>query len=106
MFISNAYAQAAGASGTDYSFLIFAVPMFLIMYFVMIRPQLKRQKEQTSLLDALTKNDEVVTAGGLLGKVSKVTDAFVTLEIANGVEIHVQKNAVTTMLPKGTIKSI
>ncbi|MFZ6657270.1 preprotein translocase subunit YajC [Undibacterium sp. TJN19] len=107
MFISNAYAQTAGSfGGGDMSQFLIFVPVFLLMYFLMIRPQMKRQKEQKATMDALAKNDEVVTVGGILGKVTKVTDTYVTLEIANGTEIIVQKIAVTMMLPKGTIKAI
>ncbi|MFZ6743037.1 preprotein translocase subunit YajC [Undibacterium sp. JH2W] len=80
--------------------------MVVVMYFLMIRPQMKRQKDQRAMMDALAKNDEVVTAGGILGKVSKVTDAYVTIEIANGTEVVVQKMSITMMLPKGTIKAI
>lgn len=107
MFISNAYAQAAGAApeSSMMSFLPLLL-MFVVLYFVMIRPQMKRQKEQKSMIDALAKGDEVVTAGGVVGKVNKVSDAFVTIEVSNGTEMHVQKNAITTLLPKGTIKSI
>nr|WP_246443682.1 preprotein translocase subunit YajC [Undibacterium amnicola] len=78
--------------------------MFVVLYFVMIRPQMKRQKEQKSMLDALAKGDEVITAGGIAGKVTKVTDSFVSLEVSNGVDIQIQKSAVTTLLPKGTLK--
>lgn len=107
MFISNAYAQAA-AAGPEGSFMSFLpiILMFVVLYFLMIRPQMKRQKEQKAMMDALTKGDEVVTAGGVLGKVTKVTDAYVSLEIANGTEIIVQKAAVSTLLPKGTIKAL
>lgn len=107
MFISNAYAQAAagGAEGGLMSFLPIIL-MFVVLYFLMIRPQMKRQKEQKAMMDALTKGDEVVTAGGVLGKVTKVTDAYVSLEVANGTEIIVQKAAVSTLLPKGTIKAL
>ncbi|HEV2610470.1 MAG TPA: preprotein translocase subunit YajC [Noviherbaspirillum sp.] len=80
--------------------------MFVVLYFLMIRPQMKRQKEQKAMMDALTKGDEVVTAGGILGRVTKVTDAYVTLEIANGTEVVIQKIAVATLLPKGTIKAL
>ncbi len=76
------------------------------MYFLMIRPQMQRQKEQKSMMEALAKGDEVVTAGGMLGRVTKVADGYVTLEIANGTEVVVQKVAVATLLPKGTIKSL
>jgi len=108
VFISNAYAQAA-AAGPDSSSLMSFLPiilMFVVLYFLMIRPQMKRQKEQKAMMEALAKGDEVVTAGGMLGKVSKVTDAYVTLEVANGTEIVVQKAAVSTLLPKGTIKAL
>ncbi|HEX7634860.1 MAG TPA: preprotein translocase subunit YajC [Noviherbaspirillum sp.] len=106
VFISNAYAQTpAGAEGSLMSFLPIIL-MFVVLYFLMIRPQMKRQKEQKTMMDALAKGDEVITTGGILGKVSKVTDAYVTLEIANGTEVVVQKAAVSTLLPKGTIKSL
>ncbi|WP_334188349.1 preprotein translocase subunit YajC [Noviherbaspirillum sp.] len=82
------------------------VLMFVVLYFLMIRPQMKRQKEQKAMMDALAKGDEVVTAGGILGRVTKVTDAYVTLEIANGTEVVIQKIAVATLLPKGTIKAL
>jgi len=78
--------------------------MFAVLYFVMIRPQQKRQKEARAMLDALAKGDEVATAGGVLGKVSVLGDQYLTLEIANGVEIKVQRTAVVQVLPKGTIK--
>ena len=106
MFISNAYAQAAGAASTECSLMSFLpiILMFVVLYFVMIRPQMKRQKEQKSMLDALAKGDEVITAGGIAGKVTKVTDAFVSVEVSNGVDIQIQKSAVTTLLPKGTLK--
>ncbi|HZX26023.1 MAG TPA: preprotein translocase subunit YajC [Telluria sp.] len=80
--------------------------MFVVMYFVMIRPQQKRAKEQRAMIDALAKGDEVVTAGGVLGKVTKVSDAYVTLEVAANTEIVVQKSAITMPLPKGTLKSL
>ena len=107
MFISNAYAQSSplGAGGDLMSFLPIIL-MFVVLYFLMIRPQMKRQKEQKSMMDALAKNDEVVTAGGVLGKVTKVADAYVTLEISSGTEILVQKSAITMLLPKGSIKAI
>jgi preprotein translocase subunit YajC len=107
VFISNAYAQSLipGLDSNLTSFLPIIL-MFVVLYFLMIRPQMKRQKEQKAMMEALAKGDEVVTAGGILGKISKVADAYVTLEIANGTEIVVQKVAVTTLLPKGTIKSL
>jgi preprotein translocase subunit YajC len=107
VFISNAYAQSAagGADGGLMSFLPIVL-MFVVLYFLMIRPQMKRQKEQKSMMEALGKGDEVVTAGGMVGKVTKVADAYVTLEVSNGTEVVVQKAAVTTLLPKGTIKDL
>jgi len=107
VFISNAYAQtpAAGLEGNLINFMPIIL-MFVVLYFLMIRPQMKRQKEQKAMIDALGKGDEVITAGGLLGKVVKVADAYVTLEVANGTEVVVQKAAVSTLLPKGTIKSL
>jgi len=82
------------------------VLIFVVFYFLMIRPQVKRAKEHKKMLEALQKGDEVVTAGGSLGRVVKITDAYITLEIADNVNVHVQKPAVQTVLPKGTIKSI
>lgn len=107
MFISDAYAQtsAIGADGGWMSFLPIIL-MFVVLYFLMIRPQMKRQKEQKAMMEALSKGDEVVTAGGMLGKITKVADAYVTLEVANGTEVVVQKIAVATLLPKGTLKSL
>lgn len=106
MFISNAYAQTAGGMGGNLTSFLPIILMFVVLYFLMIRPQMKRQKEHRSMMDALAKGDEVITAGGVLGKVTKVTDAYVNLEIADGTEIVVQKVAVTTLLPKGTIKAL
>ena len=80
------------------------VLMFVVLYFVMIRPQMKKQKEHRTMIEALAKGDEIVTAGGLLGKVSKLGDNYLTLEIATGVEIQVQRSAVVQVLPKGAIK--
>lgn len=78
------------------------VLMFVVLYFVMIRPQMKRQKEHKAMIDALAKGDEVVVAGGVLGKVSKLGDSYVHVEVANNVEIQVQRAAVVQVLPKGT----
>lgn len=108
MLISSAYAQAPGAApaGGGLGSFVFIGLMFALMYFLMIRPQMKKAKEQRAMVDALQKGDEVVTAGGLLGKISKINENYVTLEIANNTEIVMQRNAVQTLLPKGTIKSI
>jgi len=113
VFISNAYAQAVvpapPVNGLE-AFMGSGMPMIILMfvglYFLMFRPQMKRQKEQKAMMDALGKGDEVVTAGGLLGKVSKVSEAYVTLEIADNTEVVVQKAAVNMLLPKGTLKSL
>lgn len=110
MFISNAYAQAAPAAQPGFGGTLEAIwpliLMFVVMYFLMIRPQQKRAKEQRAMIEALAKGDEVVTAGGILGKVTKVGDTYVTLEVANETEVVVQKNAITMPLPKGTLKSL
>lgn len=108
MFISEAFAQAApAASGGAESSLLSMLPlvlMFVVLYFVMIRPQMKRQKEHKAMIDALAKGDEVVTAGGLLGKVAKLGESYVHVEVASGVELQVQRTAVVQVLPKGTLK--
>lgn len=111
MFISNAYAQAAPAAADAGMFgslgtFLPLILMFVVMYFLMIRPQQKRAKEQKSMMDALAKGDEVVTAGGILGRVSKVNDTYVTIEVATNTEVVVQKHSITTLLPKGTLKSL
>ena len=80
------------------------VLMFVVLYFVMIRPQMKKQKEHRAMIDALAKGDEIATAGGVLGKVSKLGDTHLSLEIASGVEVQVQRSAVVQVLPKGSIK--
>ena len=111
MFISSAFAQtapAAAAAGTDMqSSLMSMLPlvlMFVVLYFVMIRPQMKKQKEHRTMIDALAKGDEIATAGGLLGKVTKLSEGYLSLEIANGVEVQLQRSAVVQVLPKGSIK--
>ena len=111
MFISTAFAQSAPAAsggGDMQSTLISMLPlllMFAVLYFVMIRPQMKKQKEHRAMIEALTKGDEVVTAGGLLGKVSKIGDVYIGVELANGVEVQMQRNAVVQVLPRGTVKA-
>ncbi|GCB06264.1 preprotein translocase subunit YajC [Ralstonia sp. SET104] len=107
--ISDAYAQTAPAAGGAAGGLMSFLPiilMFVVLWFIMIRPQMKRQKETKTMLEALAKGDEVVTAGGILGKVTKVAEQYVTVEIAANTEITVQKSAVTTVLPKGTLKAL
>ena len=80
------------------------VLMFVVLYFIMIRPQMKRQKEHKAMLDALAKGDEVVVGGGVIGRISKLGDSLVHVEVANGVEIQVQRPAIVQVLPKGTFK--
>ena len=106
MFITEAWAQAAAPGGADLMSMLPIILMFVVLYFVMIRPQMKRAKEHKAMVDALQKGDEVVAAGGVLGKVTKVADNYVTIEIANGVEIRVQRPAVQLVLPKGTVKGV
>jgi preprotein translocase subunit YajC len=105
VFISSAFAQTAG--GDMQSSLMSMLPlvlMFVVLYFVMIRPQMKRQKEHRAMIEALAKGDEVVTSGGVIGKVTKLGDAYLGVEIAAGVEVQVQRSAVVQVLPKGTVK--
>ena len=110
MFISSAFAQTApaaatgGAESTLYS-LLPLVLMFVVLYFIMIRPQMKKQKEHKSMIEALAKGDEVVIAGGLLGRVAKLGDSFLNVEVASGVELQVQRAAVIQVLPKGTFSA-
>jgi len=109
VFISEAFAQAAPAAAADSPFgsmggMIFPLLMVVALYFVVLRPQMKRQKEHKTMIEALAKGDEVVTTGGMLGKVTKMGESFLTLEIASGVEIQVQRSAVVQVLPKGTVK--
>ena len=110
MFISSAFAQtapAAAAGGDMTSSLMSMAPlvlMFVVLYFIMIRPQMKKQKEHKAMIDALAKGDEVVIGGGVLGRVAKLGDSFVHVEVANGVELQVQRAAVIQVLPKGTFK--
>lgn len=106
MIISPAYAQAASTGGTESSLisLLPLVLMFVVLYFIMIRPQMKKQKEHRAMIEALAKGDEVVTAGGMLGKVVSLSDAHIGVQIANGVEVQMQRSSVVQVLPKGTIK--
>jgi len=104
--ISVAYAQApAGGGGMDLMGLLPLILMFVLLYFLMLRPQMKRSKEHRQMLSSLQKGDEVVTSGGTLGKVTNVGDTYVKVEIAPSIEITVQKPSIQTLLPKGTIKS-
>jgi preprotein translocase subunit YajC len=108
VLIRNAFAQSATAAapGFDLMGILPIVLMFVILYFLMIRPQMKRAKEQKAMLEALQKGDEVVTNGGMVGRISKLNENYVTLEVANNVEIKVQRPSIQIMLPKGTIKNL
>lgn len=113
LFISDAWAQTApAAQGGEgaWTSIIFMVLIFAVFYFLLIRPQVKRQKEHKAMVDALSKGDEVLTAGGIIGKITEITDQYVTLQIAavdgKSVEVAMQRSAVQTLLPKGTMKSL
>jgi preprotein translocase subunit YajC len=103
VIISDAFAQAAPAGG-DAGFM--GLLPIVLLYFLMIRPQMKRAKEHKQMVEALQKGDEVLTAGGVVGRITVMGDAYVSLEIAPGIEISVQRSAVQTLLPKGTMKSL
>ena len=105
-FISDAWAQeAAGAGGgAGLEGLIFPIGLILILYFFMIRPQMKRQKEHKRMVEALAKGDEIQTEGGLMGRVTGLDDNFATLEIAEGVEVKIRRASVAAVMPKGTLK--
>ncbi len=107
-FITSAYAQGAPASapGADYMTFLPLIAIFVVFYFLLIRPQQKRAKETKAMLEALQKGDEVVTAGGVVGRIAKLGDQYATVEIAPNVEITVQRGAVAQLLPKGTIKNL
>ena len=110
MLISNAWAQAAPAAGGDpTSGLMGMLPiilMFVVLWFLMIRPQMKRAKEHKAMVEAMQKGDEVLTNGGIAGRITKMGETYISVEIAESVEISVQKTAVTAVLPKGTLKSL
>ena len=107
MLISNAYAQAAGGVADGGLMNIgMLVLMLVVFWFILIRPQMKRAKEHKQMVEALEKGAEIVTAGGIVGRITKLGDGYVTLEIADNTEIVVQRNAVQTLLPKGTMKSL
>ena len=104
-FIQDAHAQGGGVGGGPGE-LIFIVVIFVVFYFLLIRPQQKRAKEHRLLVEALAKGDEVVTNGGMLGKVTEVGDTFITVEISPGTSVHVQRMSVAAVMPKGTMKSL
>ena len=105
--INPAHAQGAGgAPGTGMESIVLIVLMFAVLYFLMIRPQMKRAKEQKAMIDALQKGDEVVALGGLVGKIVELGDQYATIEVAPETKIVIQRPAVQMLLPKGTIKTI
>ena len=108
MLISPAYAQAAGASsqGDLLTTMLPMIAIFVVFYFLLIRPQQKKAKEQRTMLSALEKGNEVVTAGGIVGRITRISDQYITVEVAPGTEITLQRQAVAQLLPKGTMKSL
>jgi preprotein translocase subunit YajC len=108
VLISPAFAQtapAAQAGGGDvFMSMLPLVLMFVILYFIMIRPQMKRQKEHRAMVDAIAKGDEIVTGAGFLAKVTQVSDSYISVELSDGVEVQMQRQSVVQLLPKGTIK--
>ncbi len=110
MFITSAFAQTApaaapaGGIGATLLNLMPLVLMFVVLYFLMIRPQLKKQKEHRAMIDALAAGDEVITAGGVLGKITKIGDTYVSVELSSNVQVQLQRSAIIQVLPKGTLK--
>lgn len=107
-FIAEAYAEGAPAAapgGDPMTGMLFFIGMIVIFYFLLIRPQQKRAKEHRKMVEALEKGNEVVTSGGVLGKVVEVGEQYLTVEIADGVQIRIQRHAVSTVLPKGSLKA-
>jgi preprotein translocase subunit YajC len=102
----TAPAPAAGAPMAGWEGLIFPIGLLVVLYFFMIRPQIKRQKDHKKMVDALKKGDEVQTVGGLMGRITDLGDNFVSVEIANGVEVKVRRAAVEAVMPKGTLKEL
>ena len=107
--IGSAFAQATGGAPAGDAGMLSFLPiilMFVVLYIFMIRPQMKRAKEQKQMIEALQKGDEVITAGGLLGRITRLSEGYITLEIANNVEVQVQRPSISLVLPKGTIKNL
>ncbi len=105
-FISDAYAQGAGGQAGTLELILPLVLMFGIFYFLLIRPQQKKAKEHKGMVQALGKGDEIITNGGLLAKITQVDDNFLTCRISDNVEVKIQRHAVSSVLPKGTIKKL
>lgn len=108
MLISPAFAQAAGGAsqGDLLTTMLPMVAIFVVFYFLLIRPQQKKAKEHRAMIEAVEKGNEIVTSGGMVGRVSKLTDQYVTIEVAQGVEVTLQRQAIAQLLPKGTIKAL
>jgi preprotein translocase subunit YajC len=106
VIISQAFAQSIGGGDPGFIGFLPIILMFVLLYFLMIRPQMKRSKEQKQMVEALQKGDEVIAAGGVLGRITRIGDAYVSLEVAPNTEISIQRAAVQMLLPKGTLKSI
>lgn len=107
-FISDAWAEggaAAGGGQAGFASLVPLILIFVIFYFLLLRPQIKRAKEHKKMTESLSKGDEIVTNGGLLGRIAKLDESFVTLEVADGLMVKVQRSAVASLMPKGTLKS-
>ena len=107
-FIADAHAQdaAPAAQGGEMFQIFFLIGLFVLFYFIAIRPQRKRQKEHTNMVSALGKGDEVVTTSGILGKINRIEDNFVVVQVADNVELKFQRSYINAVLPKGTLKSI
>lgn len=103
--VAAAAPASGGAAGGSFSFLIIIVVMFVAMYFMLIRPQQKKQKQHRAMVEALAKGDEVITNGGIAGRVEALGESFVTVEVANDVKIKLQRQSIAQVLPKGTLKS-
>lgn len=103
-FISDAWAQDGAGASSGFVSLIPLILIFVIFYFLLLRPQIKRAKEHRKMVEALARGDEIVTNGGLLGRITRLDESFVSVEIADGVVVRLQRTAVSTMVPKGTLK--
>jgi preprotein translocase subunit YajC len=104
-FVDSAWAQEGATTGGGYSALLFPVALIVVFYFLLIRPQQKKQKEHRQMVETLAVGDEVITGGGVLGKITELGEQFLTVEIAQGVSVKVQRHTVATVLPKGSMKS-
>lgn len=103
-FVSDAFAQAGGSSGQQFTSIAMMIGLFVIFYLLLIRPEQKRRKEHQNMVTGLAKGDEIVTMGGMLGKITAVGDNFLTVQVAKDIEIKIQKMSVQAMMPKGTYK--